>query len=290
VPNADDSGVKHTVRSTLVVARRRRGVQRLCQLLGFVLIGRALGIAGLGTFAQGQALAAVLTVFAGAGVRSLTARTWPATRPRRATCCWPRCGDGCWPAGTGAAGRWRGVRAGAGPVVLVLEPAARAARGVRHEAAARHFGANAPRSAHRVHGRGAAAVAILGWFLLAGASARRAGGDRARQPVPLRAGAMPRDPARCRRHGVPTRVLVPRDVRVAFAHTVHELLTIGDVWLVAIALGDAAAGLYATGVRFAAAALMPSASWRGCCSPTCCTPAPTATPRARWRRRCARRC
>ncbi len=69
------ASVKHTVRSTLVVLGAGVVLQRLCQLLGFVLIGRALGIAGLGTFAEGQALAAVLTVFAGAGVRSLTART-----------------------------------------------------------------------------------------------------------------------------------------------------------------------------------------------------------------------
>jgi O-antigen/teichoic acid export membrane protein len=88
----------------------------------------------------------------------------------------------------------------------------------------------------------------------------------------------------------PARAHVPRDLRVASAHTVHELLTIGDVWIVAIALGDAAAGLYATGVRFAAAALMPSAQLARLLLPTSCTPAPTATPRARWRPPCARRC
>ena len=71
--------MKHTVRRTLVVLGAGVLVQRLCQLLGFVLIGRALGVDGLGRFAQGQAFAAVLTVFAGAGVRSLTARTMAAS-------------------------------------------------------------------------------------------------------------------------------------------------------------------------------------------------------------------
>jgi O-antigen/teichoic acid export membrane protein len=66
--------VKHTVRHTLLWLGAGVVAQRLLQLVAFVLIGRALGVAGLGVFAQGMATAAVLTVLAGAGVRNLVAR------------------------------------------------------------------------------------------------------------------------------------------------------------------------------------------------------------------------
>ena len=66
--------MKHTIRRTMVALGAGVVVQRLCQLVGFLLAGRALGVAGLGVYAQGLAMAAVLTVVAGAGVRNVTAR------------------------------------------------------------------------------------------------------------------------------------------------------------------------------------------------------------------------
>jgi len=250
--------VKHTVRSTLVVLGAGVVLQRLCQLACFVLIGRALGIAGLGTFAEGQALAAVLTVFAGAGVRSLTARTLAgaptAARDLLLTAVRRRLLTGlalALPAGALAFARASDPWFWCWSLLLVL-PAAFDMKQLLDTSG---------RTRREVHIESAVALlqlcGILGWFL-----------HDAHRPDVLAAivfgcrclyalgaiGAILALP-----ETGPARTHVPRDLRVASAHTVHELLTIGDVWIVALVLGDAAAGLYATGVRFAAAALMPSA-------------------------------
>lgn len=50
-----------------------------------------------------------------------------------------------------------------------------------------------------------------------------------------------------------------RSLAVSLGQTAHELMTAGDVWLVAVLFGQATAGLYAVAVRIAAAALLPSA-------------------------------
>ncbi|MFY9344137.1 MAG: hypothetical protein WAT39_16725, partial [Planctomycetota bacterium] len=60
--------MKHGIRATLLALAAGVVAQRLCQLLAFVLIGHALGAAGLGHYAEGQALGAILAVLAGAGV------------------------------------------------------------------------------------------------------------------------------------------------------------------------------------------------------------------------------
>ena len=250
--------VKHTVRRTLVVLGAGVLVQRLCQLLGFVLIGHALGVVGLGVFAQGQALAAVLTVFAGAGVRSLTARTLAgspgsaraillaAVRRRLWT-------GSLWILGVGAVACTRSaqpwfwvlcllqVLPAACDMKQLLDASGRTRREVRIETATAIL----------------QVLGIGGWLL--------GGGDRldvlAGIALACRClyaigaiGTILALPA-----SGPSPVVVPRDLGVATAHTVHELLTIGDIWVVAVTLGDAAAGFYAVGVRFAAAALMPSA-------------------------------
>lgn len=251
-------GVKHTVRRTLVVLGAGVLVQRLCQLLGFVLIGHALGVQGLGRFAQGQAFAAVLTVFAGAGVRSLTARTMAASpgaarslllqavRRRLATATllataatafvflrtqdpwfWTLCLLQVLPA--------------AFDMKALLDTSGRTRREVRLETATAclqlaGIAAWATLPGHRLDTL--AAIALVARSLYA------FGAMRAIVAMPI---------------GGLSTVQVPRDRRVTTAHTAHELLTIGDVWMVAQVLGEAAAGYYAVGVRFAAAALMPSA-------------------------------
>jgi O-antigen/teichoic acid export membrane protein len=250
--------VKHTVRRTLVVLGAGVLVQRLCQLLGFVLIGRALGVDGLGRFAQGQAFAAVLTVFAGAGVRSLTARTMAASpgaarslllqavRRRLATATllatvatafvfvrtqdpwfWTLCLLQVLPA--------------AFDMKALLDTSGRTRREVHLETATaclQLVGIAAWATLPGLRLDTLAAIALVARSLYA------LGAMRAIVAMP---------------DGGLAAVQVPRDRRVATAHTAHELLTIGDVWMVAQVLGEAAAGYYAVGVRFAAAALMPSA-------------------------------
>ena len=66
--------VKHSVRSTLLCLGAGVAVQRVLQLLAFIIVGRTLGVPGLGIYAEGMAVAAVLAVLAGAGVRNLVAR------------------------------------------------------------------------------------------------------------------------------------------------------------------------------------------------------------------------
>ena len=72
--SADKTVVKHSVRSTLLCLGAGVVVQRVLQLVSFLIVGRTLGVAGLGIYAEGMAVAAILAVLAGAGVRNLVAR------------------------------------------------------------------------------------------------------------------------------------------------------------------------------------------------------------------------
>jgi O-antigen/teichoic acid export membrane protein len=76
-------GVQHGVRRTLIALAGGAVAQRLCQLAAFVLIGRALGVGGLGVYAQGMALGAALAALAAAGLGQATARA-VAARPAAA--------------------------------------------------------------------------------------------------------------------------------------------------------------------------------------------------------------
>ena len=66
--------MKHSVRSTLLCLGAGVVVQRILQLLAFIIVGRTLGVSGLGVYAEGMAVAAILAVLAGAGIRNLVAR------------------------------------------------------------------------------------------------------------------------------------------------------------------------------------------------------------------------
>ena len=248
--------MKHTIRRTMVALGAGVVVQRLCQLVGFLLAGRALGVAGLGVYAQGLAMAAVLTVVAGAGVRNVTARAL-ARQPGAAR------------ALVLAAVRRRLVLgSGLGALVLALAFATAAqpwfwllctlqvvpaafdlknlldATGRARDEVAIETGVAALQL-----------LAVAAWFALGGDSPTTLAGIALAGRSLYALAALPAIGA-LQGHGVPT----PRRERrrLAFAQTAHELMTIGDVWLVAVALGDAAAGYYAFAVRFAAAALVPS--------------------------------
>jgi O-antigen/teichoic acid export membrane protein len=251
------AAVKHSVRRTLVCLGTGVLVQRLCQLLGFVLIGRALGVTGLGIYAECQALAAVLTVFAGAGVRNLTARAL-AAEPAAAQAVVARAVRLRLGLGLGqlaivgavafatSSQPWfwllcaLQVVPAAFDLKQLLDASGRTGSEVRLETATAALQLLAVAGWLQV---GGARLDVLAAIALATRCLYALGAVAAIARLPRSVAAAP---PRERRLGLP------------LAQTAHELLTIGDIWLVALALGDAAAGLYAVGVRFAAAALLPS--------------------------------
>jgi O-antigen/teichoic acid export membrane protein len=251
-------GVQHGVRRTLIALAGGAVLQRLCQLASFVLIGRSLGVSGLGVYAQGMALAAAFGVLTAAGLGQATARRVAAQ-----------------PAAAGAlvraAVRRRfaigvGLVVGAGALasataaepwfwwlcVLQTLPAAcdqkpaldaggqtRADVGFESAAALVQLGATAALALGEVTAPAAYAAVALGARCLHALGMAR---------------AILRLPGQ--------RIVLDADAKgygsLAVGQIGHELLALGDVWLVALALGDAAAGLYGLGSRFAAAALVPS--------------------------------
>ena len=231
-------------------------MQRFCQLLGFLLVGNTLGVAGLGLFAQGQALAAVLTVLAGTGVRNLTARrlaarpdaarelVFAAVRQRLALgAIAATVVIGCAFATSTAPWFWVFCALQVLPAAFDLKNLLDAAGRTRNEVALE---------------TGVAALqllAIVAWFC--------GGGDSATSVAVIALAcrclyAALAIPAVARLRGGEVGERAPAQPAMAVAQTAHELMTLGDVWLVALLFGDLAAGYYAFAVRLTAAALVPS--------------------------------
>lgn len=253
--------VKHAVRSTLATLLIGVVGQRLLQLISFLCIGRALGAERLGIYAQGTALAMLLGVLAGAGVRNLLARA-VAHHP-------------------GAAGS---LLLTAVRMRLLLGSAlAGAAIAIAFAAADEPWfwtlcvlqvvpGAFDLKNLLDAAGRTRAEVAlesgtallqlllVLAWLgaggnELAGLAAIHLGGRCAYALLALP--AIRRIPigAASAEAALPN---LRRGVGVAIAEALHGVLATGDIWFVALACGDGAAGYYAVAVRFAGAALLPS--------------------------------
>jgi O-antigen/teichoic acid export membrane protein len=248
---------KHTVRRTLLWLGAGVTVQRLCFLIGFVLVGRALGVAGLGIYAQGQAVAAILAVLAGAGISNVTARmvaqepeaarTLIATavrrRLRRALVLVPiviaiafATSDRPW--------FWVWSALHVLPTTFDLKQLLDASGSTRREirlelraAALQLLGIVACVSATTP------TLELLAGVILAARCTYAIGAYQLVRRLPLS----------------PHPVSTTWKPHVAIGQLAHELMTIADVWLCALLLGDVTAGLYAQGVRFAAAALLPSA-------------------------------
>lgn len=249
--------MNHAVRRTLLALFGGVAVQRLCQLASFVLVGRSLGVAGLGQYAQGMALAAVLGVLAAAGIGNATARAIVGN-----------------PAAAGAIvraavrmrlGRGLALAAVAGGLATwldgepvfwwlcalqalpsafdqkpALDACGRTRADVRVEsiAALLQLGAVAAAAAS-----GTANATAFAGIALAVRCAHAWSAARVIATLP----------------GRDAEATLPRpDLRLAIGQSAHELLVLGDVWLVAVALGDAAAGLYALAARLAVAAMAPS--------------------------------
>ena len=253
--------MKHSVRSTLVTLGLGTAMQRVLQLVTFLAIGRALGATRLGQFAEGQALAGLLAVLAGTGVRNVLARAI-AQRPEAAgtllraavrarllvggTLLVPALGL----AFATAAQPWfwtlclLQVLPAAFDLKNLLDASGRTGRevGIETATAALQLLLVAGWLASGGDDLVPLAAIALGSRCLYAAGALRAIARLPRAAGPRPAGALPRP-----------------SLAVSLGQTAHELMATGDVWLVAQLFGQATAGLYATAVRLAAAALVPSA-------------------------------
>lgn len=250
--------MKHGVRRTLVWLGAGVVGQRLLLLVAFVLVGRTLGVTGVGIYAQGLALAAVLAALAGAGVRNVVARG-VARAPDAARALVLRAVR---------------LRLFAGLALAAVAGAIAFATTERpwfwlwcalHVVPAAFDLKNLLDAAGRTRGEvtletGAALLQVAlvaGWAGLGGEQLEplAAIGLVSRSVYALGAGfAIARLPA----GPIPARLPLGFGL-TGLGQLAHELLAIGDVAVVALACGDRPAGYYAVAARIAAAALVPSA-------------------------------
>lgn len=251
--------VKHSVRSTLATLLVGVVAQRLLQLAAFLCIGHALGAEGLGIYAQGLAAGGLLSVLAGASVRSLLARSVArspdavGTFVRRA--CRARLANGALLAAVAA-----GVAFATSDqpwfwtiCVLHVLPAAFDMKELLDAAGRTRAEVLLESATSLLHLLLVAAWATFGGddLLVLAAISLASRTAYALLALPTIA----RLPAEARSADAP---FVARRLDVALGHTLHGSLIVADVWLVALCFGNAAAGLYAVAIRFAGAALLPS--------------------------------
>lgn len=249
--------MKHSVRSTLLYLGAGVVVQRLLQLLAFVIVGRALGVAGLGTYASGMAVAAMFAVMAGAGVRNLVARAI-SQQPNAARALVKHAVN---------------MRLFLGLVLAIVATTVGFAYSLRpwfwmlcalHVLPAAFDLKNlvdaAGRTRHEILLDATAAVLQVGlisiWALVDNQQLEVLAAISLACRVLYATGAM----LQIRRLPGEQPLHQPRLglSAVGAGQTAHELLAIGDIALIAFLCGDATAGYYAVAVRFAAAALVPS--------------------------------
>lgn len=249
--------MKHSVRRTLLCLGAGVVVQRVMQLLAFVIVGRMLGVAGLGIYAEGMAVAAMLTVLAGAGVRNLVARA-VSQQPKAARA---------------LVGNAVYMRLLIGLMLAIVAITIGFLTSVRpwfwllcalHVVPAAFDLKNLVDAAGRTRSEvlldSAAAVLQLGlicaWALVDNQHLEVLAGISLACRCVYAIGAIlqiRRLPHEQQPAQQPLAITA-----VGAGQTAHELLAIGDVALIALACGDVTAGYYAVAVRFAAAALLPS--------------------------------
>ena len=254
--------MKHAVRSTLATLVAGSAVQRLLQLAAFACIGRVLGPERLGVYAQGLAIAALLAIVAGAGVRNLLtraiARTPGAARGLvlRAIRMRLAAGTALAAGGTAVAFTASGEPWFWTLCVLQVVPAAFELRNLLDAAGRTRVEVSLETATSAMQFALVVAWMFAGSDDLAALAAIALASRTAYAALAI--------PAIAR---LPRGELVPAASaaapRVPFAvvagQTTNELVAAGDVWLVALCFGDGPAGLYAVAARFAAAALLPSA-------------------------------
>jgi O-antigen/teichoic acid export membrane protein len=258
--------VKHAVRSTFATLLVGVFGQRLLQLISFLCIGRALDAERLGIYAQGTAVAALLGVLAGAGVRNLLTRAVthdPAAAGNLLlTAIRTRLAIGATLAAIGIAIAFAATEApwfwtlcllqvvpGAFDLKNLLDAAGRTRAEVLLESGTALL----------------QLLLVLGWLLAGGhdlvelaaiSLAARCAYALLALPAIRRIPADVVDPTRAALSlsmpGLRT------GFAVALAEGLHGILTAGDIWFVALCFGNGAAGYYAVATRFAGAALLPS--------------------------------
>ena len=255
--SADKTVVKHSVRSTLLCLGAGVVVQRVLQLVSFLIVGRTLGVAGLGIYAQGMAVAAILAVLAGAGVRNLVARA-VSQQPRAARA---------------LVGHAVYMRLLTGLMLAIVATALAFTTSVRpwfwllcamHVVPAAFDLKNLVDAAGRTRSEvlldsttAALQLGLIGaWALVGNQHLEELAG------ISLACRCVYAIGATLQIRRLPLEQLPQHKplaiTAVGAGQTAHELLTIGDVALIALACGDMAAGYYAVAMRFAAAALLPS--------------------------------
>ncbi|MEO6595217.1 MAG: hypothetical protein ABIP94_10740 [Planctomycetota bacterium] len=262
--------MKHAVRSTLICLGLGVVGQRLLQLAAFVCIGRALGVDRLGLYAQGLALAGLLGVLASAGVRNLLARA-VARNPAGArqlvlTAVRMRLGVGTALAAAATGLAWTTAADPWFWTVCALQvlPSAFDLKNLLDAA-----GRTRAEVALEVGAAAGQLVFVLLWLAAGGSDltvlAAIALGSRCLYAIGAVA-AIARlpgnEPDRAQPALAQRELVLPRlgdRIGIALAHSAHEAMATGDVWLVAACFGDGTAGLYAVAARFATAALLPSA-------------------------------
>jgi O-antigen/teichoic acid export membrane protein len=254
--------VTNSVRKTLLTLGAGVVLQRVLQLAGFVCIGRQLGVERLGVYAQGQALAALLAVLAGAGARNLFARAVAhdpgAARDLVLRAVRVRLGLGALLAAAAVT-----IATAGGDLpwfwTLCALQVLPAAFDLKHL-----LDATGRTRAEVGLETGAAALQLLLTLLWLAADshdlAPLAGIALASRCV-YALGAVPAIanlPHRVATATAPHGSAATGGILVSLGQTAHELMAAADVWLVAACFSDRAAGIYAVAVRLAGAALLPS--------------------------------
>ncbi len=251
--------VKHGVRSTLLCLALGVLLQRLLQLATFLCIGRALGVDRLGVYAQGIALGGLLAVLAGTGVRNLLARAIAqdpnaarslvlgAVRARLAL------GSGLGSLAVGSAFLFAGQPWFWTLCVLQVLPCAFDLKNLLDVAGRTRTEVVLDTTAALLH-----LALVLLWIAAGGGELSTLAAIALGSKCVYAAGAVVT--IRQLPSGSPARSRLPLRQRlgVAIGQTPHEVMVAGDVWIVALCLGNSAAGLYAVAARLAAAALLPS--------------------------------
>jgi O-antigen/teichoic acid export membrane protein len=250
--------VKHSVRSTILCLGAGVTVQRVLQLCAFLIVGRTLGVEGLGVYAEGMAVAAILAVIAGAGVRNLVARA-VSQQPQAAR---------------GLVAHAVHMRLLVGITLAIVATAIAFIGSERpwfwmlcivHVVPAAFDLKNLIDAAGRTRSEVVldSSVAVMqlcligAWAGLGGQQLEALAGISLLCRCIYATGAIQQ--IRSLSLAEEPKRLDVRLTAVGAGQTAHELLAIGDIVIIALVCGDAAAGYYAVAVRFAAAAMLPSA-------------------------------
>ncbi|HEU4419394.1 MAG TPA: hypothetical protein VFT55_10675 [Planctomycetota bacterium] len=251
--------MKQTVRSTLLCLGLGVFVQRLLQLATFLCIGRALGVERLGTYAQGLALGGLLAVLAGTGVRNLLARavaqTPEAARSLVLAAVWARLQLGALLGAIAIAIAFCSAQQPWFWTLCVLQvlPCALDLKSLLDATGRTRIEVLLDTTAALLQ-----LLLVLAWI--------GAGGDEFGTLAAIALGSKclyaigAAFAIRQLPNGAVAPSLLPLRHRlgVAIGQTPHEVMAAADVWIVALCMGNEAAGLYAVAARLAAAALVPS--------------------------------